>query len=82
MGSGAAAVAGFPTAAWRNANVFYETGIAHTIGRNVILIAQAAADVPFDIGHIRHIRYLYNSEGLMQLAAEVKRRLETLKAHS
>ena len=66
----------------RNANVFYETGIAHTIGRDVILIAQTAADVPFDIGHIRHIRYLQNSEGLMQLAAEVKRRLETLKARS
>src|SRR5262249_27342555 len=29
----------------RNANVFYETGIAHTLGRDVILIAQSTADI-------------------------------------
>ena len=62
----------------RNANVFYETGIAHTLGRDVILIAQTAQDVPFDVGHIRHIRYLNNGEGLPQLGGEVSRRVRTL----
>lgn len=62
----------------RNANVFYETGVAHTLGRDVILIAQTAQDVPFDVGHIRHIRYLNNGEGLTTLANEVARRLRTL----
>ena len=64
----------------RNPNVFYETGIAHTLGRDVILIAQSAADVPFDVAAIRHIRYLPNGEGLAKLSADLMRRLETLKA--
>lgn len=64
----------------RNPNVFYETGIAHTLGREVILIAQTAADVPFDVASIRHIRYLPNGEGLAKLGVDLKRRLETLKA--
>ena len=64
----------------RNANVFYETGIAHTLGREVVLIAQSAADIPFDVAAIRHIRYLPNGEGLAKLASDLKRRLETLKA--
>lgn len=64
----------------RNPNVFYETGIAHTLGRDVILIAQTAADVPFDVAAIRHIRYLANAEGFATLAAQVTARLETLRA--
>lgn len=62
----------------RNPNVFYETGIAHTLGRDVILIAQNAGDVPFDVGHIRHLRYLNNGEGHTRLREEVVRRLRTL----
>ncbi|WP_207650632.1 MULTISPECIES: hypothetical protein [Acidithiobacillus] len=63
----------------RNANVFYETGIAHTLGRGVVLIAQSAGDVPFDVAAIRYIRYLPNGEGLAKLGDELKRRLATLK---
>src|SRR5689334_13299608 len=35
----------------RNPNVFYELGIAHMVKdvRNVIIITQAMADVPFDL---------------------------------
>jgi len=47
--------------------VFYEVGIAHTLGRKVVLITQSAADVPFNLQHLRHIQYLGNSEGLEQL---------------
>jgi len=35
----------------RNPNVFYEIGIAHTLGRNVVMITEA--DVPFDLRHLR-----------------------------
>src|SRR5262249_1881909 len=38
----------------KSANVFYETGIAHTLGRKVIPITQSKADVPFDVGHLRY----------------------------
>lgn len=41
----------------RNANVMYELGIAHTLGRPVILISQSVDDIPFDISHRRIITY-------------------------
>lgn len=62
----------------KNANVFYETGIAHTLGKEVILIAQHESDVPFDLRHIRHIRYLPNDEGLASLVLKVSDRLREL----
>lgn len=62
----------------KNANVFYETGIAHTIGRDVILTSQSMGDVPFDLRSIRTLKYLANREGLDQLKAQVRARLEDL----
>jgi hypothetical protein len=62
----------------RNPNVFYEIGIAHTLGRNVIMIAQTKADVPFDLQHLRYVQYLNNGEGLASLAKAVRDRLEVL----
>ena len=55
----------------KNANVFYEAGIAHCLGKDVILITQSADDVPFNLRHLRHIQYLNNGEGLQQLTLKV-----------
>lgn len=41
----------------RNANVFYELGYAHALGKSTILITQNAEDVPFDL---RHRQYVIN----------------------
>lgn len=41
----------------RDTNVFYETGIAHTIGRDVVLTAQSIEHVPFDLRSIRALTY-------------------------
>ena len=41
----------------RNANVFYELGIAHSIGNKTIMTAQRMDDVPFDIANYRVILY-------------------------
>lgn len=62
----------------RNANVFYETGIAHTLGREVVLITQSEHDIPFDLAHHRYVRYLQNAEGLAALKIAVAGRLRTL----
>ena len=62
----------------RNPNVFYEIGIAHTLGREVILITQSAEDIPFDLRHLRYVSYLNNGEGLAQLATKLQTRFETL----
>lgn len=55
----------------RNANVFYEIGIAHTIGKTVILIAQSKDDIPSDLRHLRFILYENSSEGMNTLRTEL-----------
>ena len=64
----------------RNPNVFYEIGIAHTLGREVILLTQNEHDVPFDIAHLRFVKYLNNSQGLQSLAETVSARLLEIKS--
>lgn len=41
----------------RNANVFYELGLAHALKKPVVLISANEEDVPFDLHHIRVIYY-------------------------
>lgn len=65
----------------KNPNVFYEAGVAHTLGRDVILITQSGDDVPFDLSHIRHIRYLNNAQGLAELTQQLAERIQTLIGH-
>lgn len=62
----------------RNPNVFYEAGIAHTLGREVILITQSEHDIPFDLRHLRYIRYLNNAEGREVLTRALQARMLTL----
>jgi hypothetical protein len=40
-----------------NVNVLYELGIAHSLGKPVIQMVQNVKELPFDIGHRRHIVY-------------------------
>jgi hypothetical protein len=41
----------------RNPNVFYETGYAHALNKQVILLTQRSEDIPFDLKHYPHIVY-------------------------
>ncbi|MDZ4800436.1 MAG: hypothetical protein SGI92_19945 [Bryobacteraceae bacterium] len=59
----------------RNSNVMYETGIAHTLGKHGIPIAQSVDDVPFDMRHHRVLKYLPNAEGLSKLANDLAAKL-------
>lgn len=65
----------------RNPNVFYEAGIAHTLGREVILITQSEHDIPFDLRHLRYIRYLNNAEGRSALVLALQSRMQTILGH-
>lgn len=65
----------------RNPNVFYEAGIAHTLGREVILITQSEHDIPFDLRHLRYVRYLNNEEGRNALTAALQARMQTILGH-
>ena len=61
-----------------NPNVFYEAGIAHTLGRDVIPIVQDEEHMPFDLRHHRYIKYENTAKGLANLSEQVTRRLKTL----
>lgn len=65
----------------RNPNVFYEAGVAHTLGREVILIAQSEHDIPFDLRHLRYVRYLNNDEGRAALTGALQARMQTILGH-
>jgi hypothetical protein len=57
----------------RNPNVFYETGYAHALGKNVILITQRAEDIPFDLKHYPHIIY---GGKIIDLIPELERKVK------
>lgn len=62
----------------RNPNVFYELGIAHTIGRPCILISQSIEDIPFDVRHIRSIIYEYTQVGMNQFEQTLEKTLRNI----
>jgi hypothetical protein len=64
----------------KNPNVMYETGIAHTLGKLVIPIAQSLDDVPFDIRHHRVLKYYPNDEGLKSLEDSLAEKIRQVNA--
>lgn len=63
----------------KNPNVFYEAGIAHTLGKHVVPITQSAADIPFDLQHHRYLPYLNNAEGRTDLQTALSARFRSLR---
>jgi hypothetical protein len=57
----------------RNPNVFYETGYAHALAKQVILLTQNVEDIPFDLKHYPHIVY---GGKISMLKDELKRRVK------
>jgi nucleoside 2-deoxyribosyltransferase len=55
----------------KNPNVFYELGIAHTLGKETIMITQNRDDVPFDLRHLRYIEYSNTGRGLQELKKQL-----------
>ena len=51
----------------KNPNVFYELGIAHTLGKPVIILTQSMEFVPFDLRHLRCIVYEYKPRSITKL---------------
>jgi len=46
----------------KNPNVFYELGLAHAMGKPTIIITGSMDDVPFDLQHLRIIRYDHSED--------------------
>jgi hypothetical protein len=64
----------------KNPNVMYETGIAHTLGKTVVPLAQIVQDIPSDMVHHRALIYLKNGEGLKKLEDDLLGKLKTISA--
>ena len=56
-----------------NANVFYELGIAHTLGKSTVLITQNLNEAPFDIQSRRLFHYVNTNAGLDTLRDELRK---------
>jgi hypothetical protein len=56
----------------RNPNVFYEIGLAHTLGKPTILLTQREKDIPFDLRHLRYISYKPTLGGMKEFEAKFK----------
>jgi guanylate kinase len=60
-----------------NPNVLYEVGICHALGKDVILITQDET-VPFDLSHIRRIKYEFTPRGMRHFEEQLRSTLRTL----
>jgi hypothetical protein len=68
----------------RNPNVMYEIGMAHTVGRPVLLMSQSVDDLPFDLRHRRCVIYSYTPRGCRKLEedlVETTKLLRSLSSH-
>jgi hypothetical protein len=62
----------------QNANVYYELGIAHTLGKPTILLTQSIDAVPFDLRHQRLISYSDDLPGYRKIERELPRHLASI----
>jgi hypothetical protein len=63
----------------RNPNVMYEIGMAHTVGKPVVILTQSIEDVPFDLKHHRCVVYSYTPRGCSLLQKKVAGTLTFIK---
>lgn len=56
----------------KNANVFYEVGVAHALGKDVILLTQTMEDVPFDLKTLRCITYSFTPRGMQEMETKLR----------
>jgi hypothetical protein len=54
-----------------NPNVFYELGYAHALTKPTLMLVDDATKPPFDISHMRQIRYRNTPDGLHELREQL-----------
>lgn len=60
-----------------NANVFYELGYAHALGKYTLLITQSTKEVPFDLRQQRIVEYSATPNGYRKLTASIRKYLQS-----
>jgi hypothetical protein len=61
-----------------NPNVFYELGIAHTVGIPVVIIVQDMQSIPFDLRHLRCVEYAYTPRGMTVFQEKLKSSIQNI----
>jgi hypothetical protein len=61
-----------------NANVFYELGYAHALGKPTILLARREAELPFDVRSFRVVFYNDSIGGKVEVERNLRRHLEAI----
>jgi len=61
-----------------NANVYYELGIAQELNKPCVIIAHEDEKIPFDVSHLRYIRYTTETAGLSKLAVELEATIDVM----
>lgn len=64
-----------------NANVFYELGYAHALGKPTILLAERGATLPFDVSGYRCIFYDNTIGGKDVVHENLRRHLINIRSH-
>jgi hypothetical protein len=62
----------------KNPNVMYEIGLAHTMGKQVIMLTQDLNDVPFDLRHYRCVVYSFTPKGGEDLKQKIAATIQAL----
>lgn len=62
----------------RNPNVFYELGIAHTLGKPVIIITQSMDFIPLDLRHLRCIIYEFKPNMIKKFEETLVKTINTV----
>jgi len=66
----------------KNPNVFYELGIAHALGKEVILITQSMDYIPFDLKALRCIVYTFTPRGMKEMESKLQRTIDEIMRSS
>lgn len=59
----------------RNPNVMYELGIAHALGKDVVMVSNSDAEMPFDVNSRRILFYTDHKELVEKLRRELARKV-------
>jgi hypothetical protein len=62
----------------QNANVFYEVGLAHALGKEVVLLTQSMDDVPFDLQSLRCMLYSYTPRGMKEMEKKLSTTIQEI----
>jgi hypothetical protein len=65
-----------------NPNVFYELGVAHSVGNKTIMITQDIESIPFDISPYRIISYEQTIEGAQRLREQLLKEIHNIDSWS